>query len=145
MTGGWGLSSHFSGSVPKNIVWVNHPQRHVVTGISNCERVAETPILWPPDAKNWLTGKDPDAGWDWRQEEKGMTEEEVVGRHYWFDGCEFEQAPGVGDGQGGLECCSPWGHKELDRTEQLNWLIGWSPQKTYTHLRISWTCFLSTN
>ena len=68
----------------------------------------ETSILWPPDAKNWLTGKDPDAGEDWRQEEKGMTEGEMVGRHQWLDGHEFEQAPGVGDGQGSLMCCSLW-------------------------------------
>ena len=80
-----------------------------------------TPILWPPDAKNWLIGKDPDAGKDWRQEEKGMTEDEMVGWHHWFDGHEFEQAPGVGDGQGGLACCSPWAHKELDMIERLNW------------------------
>ena len=82
---------------------------------------AEAPILWPPDAKNWLLGKDPDAGRDWRQEEKGMTENEMVGWHHWLDGHKFEQALGVGDGQGGLACCSPWGHKELDTTERLNW------------------------
>ena len=69
---------------------------------------AEAPILWPPDAKNWLTGNDPDAGKDWRQE-KGMTEDEMVGWHHWLDGLEFEQALGVGDGQGNLECGSPWG------------------------------------
>ena len=80
-----------------------------------------TPILWPPDTKNWLTGKDSNAGKDWRQEEKGMTEDEMVGWHLWFDGHEFEQAPGVGDGQGGLACCSLWGHKELDMIEWLNW------------------------
>ena len=71
--------------------------------------------------KNWLTGKDPGAGKDWRQERKGTTEDEMVGWHHWLDGHEFEQALGVGDGQGGLACCSPWGHKELDMTEQLNW------------------------
>ena len=70
---------------------------------------AETPILWPPDVKNWLIGKDPDAGKDWRQEEKGMTEDEMVGWHHQLDGHEFEQALGVGDGQGGLACCSPRG------------------------------------
>ena len=83
---------------------------------------AETPILWPPDAKSWLIWKDPDAGKDWRQEEKGMTEDEMVGWRHQLNGCEFEQAPGVGDGQGGLVCCSPWGHKELDTTERLNWI-----------------------
>ena len=69
----------------------------------------------------WLLGKDPDAGKDWRQE-KGMTEDEIVGWHHWLDGHEFKQAPGVGDGQGGLMCCSPWGRKESDMTERLNWL-----------------------
>ena len=82
---------------------------------------AETPILWPPDAKNWLIGKDLDAGKEWRQEEKGTTEDETVGWHHWLDGHEFEQGPGVGDGQGSLVCCSPWGRKELDTTEGLNW------------------------
>ena len=81
----------------------------------------ETLILWPSDAKNWLIGKDPDAGKDWRQEEKGMTEYEMVGLHYQLDGHKFEQAPGDGDGQGSLVCCSPWGHKESDTTERLNW------------------------
>ena len=80
---------------------------------------AEAPILWP-DVKNWLIGKDPDAGKDWRQEEKGMIEDEMVGWHQRLDGYEFEQTPGVGDGQGGLACCSPWGHKESDMTEWLN-------------------------
>ena len=68
-----------------------------------------------------LIGKDPEAGKDWTWEEKGMTEDEIVGWHHWLDGHEFEQAPGVGDGQGSLVCCSSWGHKELDTTEWLNW------------------------
>ena len=76
---------------------------------------AEAPILWPPDVKNWLSGKDSDAEKDWRREEKGMTEDEMVGWHYQLDGHEFEQAPG--DGQGSLACCSPWRHKESDTTE----------------------------
>ena len=84
---------------------------------------AEAPILWPPDVKNWLIGKDPDAGKDWRQEEKGMTEDKMVGWHHWLNGHEFEQAPGVGDGQGSLAHCSPWGHKESDTTEKLNWSL----------------------
>ena len=84
---------------------------------------AEAPILWPPDVKNWLIGKDPDAGKDWRQEEKGMTEDEMVGWHHWLNGHEFEQALGVGDGQGSLACYSPWGPKESDTTEQLNWVF----------------------
>ena len=72
---------------------------------------AEASILWPPDVKSQLIGKDPDAGKDWRQEEKGTTRDEVVGWHHRLDEHEFEQAPGVGDGQGSLACCSPWGHK----------------------------------
>ena len=83
---------------------------------------AEAPILWPLDVKNWFTGKDPDAGKDWRQEEKGTTEDEMVGWHHQLDEHEFEQALGVGDGQGSLVCCSPWGCKELGMTERLNWL-----------------------
>ena len=80
----------------------------------------EAPILWVPDGKNWLIGKDPDAGKDWRQEQKGMTEDEMVGWYHWLKGHEFEQALGDGEGQGSLECYSPWGHKELDTTEWLN-------------------------
>ena len=82
---------------------------------------AETPILWPPDAKSWLIWKDADAGKDWRQEEKEMTEDEMIGWHHQLDGHEFEQALGVGDGQESLACYSPWGHKELNLTERLNW------------------------
>ena len=82
---------------------------------------AETPILWPPDVKKWLIGKDPDAGKDWRQEEKGMTEDEMVGWHHQLNGHGFGWTPGVGDGQGGLACCSAWGCKESDTTEWLNW------------------------
>ena len=95
--------------------------------IGRTDAEAETPILQPRDAKNWLTGKDPDARKDWRQEEKGTKEDEMVGWHYRLDGHEFEQALGVGDGQGSLACCSPWGHKESDMTEQLNWtkLVQW--------------------
>ena len=81
---------------------------------------AETPILWPPDAKNWLISIDPDAGKDWRWEEQGTTEDEMVGWGNWLDEQEFEKTPGVGDGQESLTCCSPWGHKESDMTEQLN-------------------------
>ena len=82
---------------------------------------AETPVLWPPHAKSWLIGKDSDAGRDWRQEEKGITEDEMVGWHHWLDRRGFGWTPGVGDGQGGLACCDSWGRKELDTTEQLNW------------------------
>ena len=77
-------------------------------------------LLWPPHAKSWLIWKDPDAGKDWRQE-KGTTEDEMVGWHHWLNGHEFEQASGVGDGQGSLACCSPWGRKESNMTKRLNW------------------------
>ena len=82
---------------------------------------AETPILWPPDAKSWLIGKDPDVGKDWGQEEKGMTENEMVGWHHRLNIHGFRWTPGVGDGQGGLACCGSWGLKELDTIEWLNW------------------------
>ena len=82
---------------------------------------AETPGLWPRHAKGWLIGKDSDAGRDWGQEEKGMTEHEMAGWHHRLDGREFEWTPGVGDGQGGLECCNSRDHKESDMTEELNW------------------------
>ena len=75
----------------------------------------------PPDAKSCLTGKDPDAGKDWGQEEKRRTEDEMFGWHHWLDGHGFGWTPGVGDGQGGLACCGSWGHKESDTTERLNW------------------------
>ena len=79
------------------------------------------PVLWPPDEKNWLIGKDPDARKDRRQEEKGTAEDEMVGWHHGLNGHEFEQALGVGDGQGSLACCSVWGRKESNTTEWLNW------------------------
>ena len=89
---------------------------------------AETPVLWLPDAKSWLIGKDSDAGRDWGQEEKGMTEDEMAGWHHRLDGHEFEWTLEVGDGQGGLACCDSWGRKESDTTEWLNWtelLFSW--------------------
>ena len=82
---------------------------------------AETPVLWPPHEKSWLTGKDADAGRDWGQGEKGTTEDEMAGWHHWLDGHGFEWTPGVGDGQRGLVCCDSWGHKDSDTTERLNW------------------------
>ena len=85
---------------------------------------AETPILWLPDVKNWLIGKDFDAGRDWGQKEKGTTEDEMAGWHHWLDGYESEWTPGVGDGQGGLACCESWGHKsrtQLSDWTELNW------------------------
>ena len=89
--------------------------------IGRTEVEAETPVIWPPDVKSWFIGKDPDAGKDWRQEEKGMTEDEMVGWHHWLNGHVFGWTPGVGDGQGDLVCCGSWGRKESDPTEWLNW------------------------
>ena len=89
--------------------------------IGRTDADSEAPIFWPPDGKKWLTGKDSDVGKDWRQNEKGMTEDEMVGWYHWLDGHKFEQALGVGGGQISLACCSPWGHKEWDTTEWLNW------------------------
>ena len=100
-----------------------HPkgdQSRLLIGRTDAE--AETPILWLLDAKSWLIWKDLDAGKDWRWEEKGTTEDEMAGWHHRLDGHEVEWTLGVGDGQGGLACCSPWGHKESDTTEQLNWI-----------------------
>ena len=77
--------------------------------------------LWPPHAKSWLIGKDSDAGRDWGQEEKGMTDDEMAGWNHQLNGHEFGWTSGVGDGQGGLACCSSWGLKESDMTERLNW------------------------
>ena len=83
---------------------------------------AESPILWPPYVKSWLIGKDADAGRDWRQEEKGMIQDEMAWWHHGLDGRESEWTPGDGDAQGGLACCNSWGRKESDMTERLNWL-----------------------
>ena len=96
-------------------------QSKIFIGRTDAEAEPEVPILWPPDAKSRLIGKDPDAGKDWGQEGKGMTEDEMVGWHHWLDEHEFEQTLGDSEGQGSLVCCSPWGCKELDMTEQLNW------------------------
>ena len=102
-----------------------HPkgdQSWVFIGRTDAE--AETPIIWPLHAKSWLIWKDPDAGKDWGQEEKGMTEDEMVGWHYWHNGHGFAWTLEVGDGHGDLVCCGSWGHKELDMTEWLNWIEG---------------------
>ena len=93
-------------------------QPWVFTGRTDAE--AEAPIIWPPDTKSRLTGKDPDDGKDWGQEEKGATEDGMVGWHQWLSGDEFEQTLGDGEGQGNLACCSLWRHKELDTMERLN-------------------------
>ena len=132
-----------------------HPkgdQSWVFIGRTDAE--AETPILWLPHVKCWLIGKDPDAGWDWGQEEKGTTEDEMAGWHHQLDGCEFEWTPGVGDGQGGLACCDSWGRKESHTTERLIWSDNYSHRAVHhipmtylfgTHLYwvINFNCFIS--
>ena len=111
-----------------------HPkgdQSWVFIGRTDAE--AKTPILWPSDAKSWLIWKHPDAGKDWGQE-KRTTEDEMVGWHHWLNGHGFGWTPGVGDGQGGLECCGSWGHKESDMTERLNWTeLSWAPRSWLGH------------
>ena len=92
--------------------------------IGRTDAEAEMSILWPPNGKNWLIGKDPDAGKDWRQEKKGTTEDEIVGWHPRLDGHDFEQVPGLGDGQGSLVCFGPRGRKESDRHDwatEMSW------------------------
>ena len=88
--------------------------------IGRTDAEAEAPIFWSPDAKSWLIKKDPDTGKDWRQEEKGTTEDEMIGWHHWLDGDEFGEASGDGEGEGNLVLCSPWDGKESEMTEQLN-------------------------
>ena len=106
----------------------NGDQSWVFIGGADAE--AETPIIWPPDVKSWLIGKDPDARKDWGPEEKGTTEGEMGRWHHRLDGHGFGWIPGVGDGQGGLACCGSWGHKELDTTEWLNWTeLNWTERK----------------
>ena len=105
-----------SGTGDRSKIWCCKEQYCIGTDVE-----AKTPILWPPDVKSWLIGKDPDAGKDWGQEEKGTTEDEMVGWHHRLDGHGFGWTPGVGDGQGCLACCGSWGCKESDTIEQLNW------------------------
>ena len=105
----------------KEIKPVNPKENQSWIFIGRTDAEAEAPILWLPEAKSQLIIEDPDAGKDWRQEEKGKTEDEMVGWHHPLDGHEFDQAQRVGNGQGSLACCSPWDHKESDTTEQLNW------------------------
>ena len=103
-------------------------QSRIFIGMTDAE--AEIPILWSPDGKSQLIRKDPDAGKDWREEEKGMTEDEMVGWHHQLNGHEFEQAPGGGEGQGNLVCCHPWGHRVGNdwATEQQSWFRMWKLQ-----------------
>ena len=116
---------------------INHPkgdQSWVFIGRTDAE--AATPIFWPPHAKSWLIGKDPDAGKDWGQEEKGMTKDEMARWHHRLDGHKIGWTLGVGDGQGGLACCDSWGCKESDTTERLNWLTELIHTHTHTHTHI---------
>ena len=120
-------------------------QLWIFTGRTDAE--TEAPIFWPPDAKSQLTGKDPDAEKDWKQE-TGVKEDEMVGWHHWLNGHEFEQFPGDGEGQGGLASCSPWGHKESDTAEWLNnkcttschelWQSGWNNKFFKNRIYQSW-------
>ena len=114
-----------------------HPKDQSWVFIGRTDIEAETPILWPPDEKSWLIGKDPDAGKDWGKEEKGITEDEMVGWHHWLDEHGFGWTLGVGDWQGGLVCCSPWGCKESDMTERLNWTEKYNKEiKVRTYMEI---------
>ena len=104
----------------KEIKPVNPKGNQLWIFIGRTDAEAEAPILWPSDAKSQLIGKDPDAGKDWKQREKGVTEDEMVGWHNGLNGLDFEQTLGDGEGQGSLVCCSPWGGKECDMIELLN-------------------------
>ena len=129
----------------KEIKPVHHKRNQSWIFIGSTDAEAVALILWPPEVKNWLIGKDPDAGEDWMQEEKGMTEDEMVGWHHWLHGHEFEQAPGDGDGQGSLICCSLWGHKESDTTEWLNWTVSYiadGNENLYSHFGKQFVNFL---
>ena len=107
------------------ITWLSHKLVHPKGNqrwkfIGGTDAEAEAPVIWPPDGKSRLIRKDPDGGEDWRQEEKGATEDEIIWWHHWLNGHEFKQTLEDGEGQGSLACCSPWGQKELDTTERLN-------------------------
>ena len=114
-----------------------HPKRNKSwIFIGGTDAKAEAPVLRPPDTKSWLIGKDPDAGKDWRQEEKGVTEDETFGWHHWLNGHESEQALGDGEGQGSLACCSPWGFKESDTIERLSNKMFDIKEKLSLHVKI---------
>ena len=124
-------------------------QSRIFIGRTDAE--AETPILWPPDTKSWLFRKDPDAGKDWRREEKGSTEDEMVGWHHWLNGYEFMWTPGVSDGQGGLACCSPWCHQvrhdwatELMGPNAINsvfWMLHFKPAFSLSSFNLFSSCW----
>ena len=113
----------------KDIKLVNPKGNQSWIFIGRTDAEAETPTLWPPNGKNWFIGKDPDAEKNWKQE-KGTTEDEMVGWHHWLNEHEFEQTLEDGEGQGSLACCSSWGRKESDTSERLNW----------TELKVERTC-----
>jgi len=119
----------------KEIKPVNPKENQSWIFIGRTDVEAEAAILWPLDAKNWLIRKDPDAGKDWMQEEKGTIEDELIGWHHWLNGHEFEQAPGVGDGQGSLACCSPWGCKRVGH----NWVTELKQKTSHSVSRLP-TC-----
>ena len=122
-----------------------HPRgNHFWIFIGRTDAEAETPILWPPDAKSWHIWKDPNAGKDWGQEEKGTTEDEMVGWHHRLNGHGFGLTPGAGDGQGGLACCGSWGHKESDTTEQLN-LLNWTDTNKFWRIEMIQSIFSDHN
>ena len=117
----WCWRRHLTWTLDCKEIQPVHPKGDQSWGfIGRVDVEAETAILWPPDVKSWLIWKDPDAGRDWGQEEKGTTEDKMAGWHHRLHGREFEWTPGDGDGQGGLACCDSWGHKESDTTEWLN-------------------------
>ena len=115
----------------KEIKPVNPKRNQSWIFIRRTDTEADAPILWPPNLESQLFRKDPDAGKDWKHEEKGTAEDEMVGWHYWLNGHKFEQAPGVGDGQGILTCCSPWGCKRLAR------LSDWTTTKQIHRIKSS--------
>ena len=124
----------------KDIKWINPKGDQPWIFIERTDAEAETPVLWPADVKSWLTGKDPDAGQVWRQQKGMMIGNEMVGWHHGLNGHEFVQAPGDGEGQGSLVCCSPWSQKESDTTELLNsWRIWMSPENSDGSIDLSLT------
>ena len=114
------LEKTLESSLESKVMPVNSKGNQTWVFIGRTDADIEAPILWPPDVKRWLIGKDPDFKKDWRQEEKGVTKYEVIGWHQWLNGHEFEQTPGHSQREGCLMCCSPWSHKESDTTEWLN-------------------------
>ena len=98
------------------VPWTARSNQSILKEIFIERTDAKAPVLWPPDVKSQLIGKDPNAGKDWKEEEKGVTENEMIGWHHQLSGHEFEQTPRDGEGQESLVCCSPWGGKEVDMT-----------------------------